>query len=295
MIDICIPYWGDPGLMRKTVESVLAQDSDRWTLTVLDDAYSDRSVGEWMATLNHPRVRYFRNEKNLGIVGNYQKLLTMISHEMVMLLGCDDELMPNYVNTILIASERHPTAGIIHPGVVTIDENGREIKTLTDWAKTKLVMPKAKDQLLGGESLAISLLKGDWMYWPALAFKSAVIKQYEFNPKLKLTHDLAIVMDMVLAGEKMLIVQDVCFSYRRHSKSASTASLMDGRRFSEERQYFNHAKSLVVKKGWTGAKRAVDWHVTSRFNALWICLNAIARGQWKDVPHLMGHAFGQLK
>lgn len=74
--------------MRETVESVLAQDSDQWMLTILDDAYADTSVGDWMVSLDHPRVRYIRNEKNLGIVGNYRKLLSMVTQDLVMLLGC---------------------------------------------------------------------------------------------------------------------------------------------------------------------------------------------------------------
>ena len=295
MIDICVPYWGDPALMRKTVESVLAQDSDQWILTVLDDAYADKAIGEWMATINHPRVHYLRNEKNLGIVGNYRKLLTMTTQELVMLLGCDDELLPNYVSTVLAAHERHPSASIIHPGTRTIDETGQEVKTLTDWAKLNLVMPRSKNTVLEGEPLAASLLAGDWMYWPALTFKTKVLKTFDFDPKLKLTHDLAIVIDMILAGEKFLIEPTVCFSYRRHSKSASTASLIDGRRFSEEKRYFAHAKALTQAAGWPQAERAVDWHITSRLNALWIASNAFFKGYWRAIPGLVSHAFGRLK
>lgn len=296
LIDICVPYWGDPRLMRETVESVLAQDSDQWTLTVLDDAYSDTSIGEWMATLNHPRVRYLRNENNLGIVGNYQKMLTMVTQDLVMLLGCDDALLPNYVSTVLAAHQKHPTASIIHPGTKVIDENGREIRTLTDWAKTKLVMPKTEDfRLLEGESLAVSLLAGDWIYWPALTFKTEKIKAYQFKPELKLTHDLAIVMDMVFGGETLLTDATVCFAYRRHSKSASTASLIDGRRFAEERKYFDMAVKLADRAGWLRAKRAAQWHITSRANALWIAMNAFGKGKWAAVPALLGHVFNVSK
>lgn len=295
LIDICVPYWGDPRLMRETVESILAQDSDQWVLTVLDDAYHDTSIGEWMMTLNHPRVKYLRNEKNLGIVGNYQKLLTMTKHELVMLLGCDDVLLPNYVSTVLNAHRKHPTAAIIHPATKVIDENGREIRTLTDWAKTKLVMPKTEEfRLLEGESLAVSLLAGDWIYWPALTFNTQKLKLYQFQPELKVTHDLAIIMDMVFAGEKLLTDATVCFAYRRHSKSASTSSLFNGRRFSEERKYFAMATQLAQRAGWMRAKRAAQWHITSRANALWIALNALVKGQWGALPGLAGHVFNRV-
>ena len=41
-LDIFVPFWGDPAMLRETVESVLAQSNDQWLLTVVDDAYPDR-------------------------------------------------------------------------------------------------------------------------------------------------------------------------------------------------------------------------------------------------------------
>lgn len=294
-LDILVPYWGDPRLMRETVESVLAQDCDRWFLTVLDDCYSDPAIGDWMKTLNHPRVKYLRNEKNLGIVGNYQKMLTMATRELVMWLGCDDVLLPNYVSTVLKAHEKFPDAAVIHPGTQTIDENGTVVSTLTDWAKTKLVMPQSKDpQLLSGESLATNLLVGDWMYWPALTFRADRLHKAQFNPELKITHDLAFVLELVFAGESLLVDPTVCFSYRRHSNSASTNSLFDGRRFKEERQYFSIARAQAEKAGWMKAERAARWHLTSRGNALWILCNAIVQRRWSSVPIQLEHIFNKV-
>jgi hypothetical protein len=221
--------------------------------------------------------------------------LTMTTQDLVMLLGCDDVLLPNYVSTVLAAHKKQPMASIIHPATKVIDENGREIRTLTDWAKTKLMMPKTENfRLLRGEDLAVSLLGGDWLYWPAITFRTEALKAYQFNPDLKLTHDLAIVMDMVFGGEILMTDATVCFAYRRHSQSASTSSLMNGRRFSEERKYFSMATALAKSAGWTRAKHAAQWHFTSRANALWIAVNALFKGKWAALPGLIGHVFNVL-
>ena len=37
MIDLLLPFYGDPALMRQTVASVLAQECDDWRLVVVDD------------------------------------------------------------------------------------------------------------------------------------------------------------------------------------------------------------------------------------------------------------------
>ena len=38
-IDIIVPYWGEFSLLKQTVDSVLAQTSKAWHLTILDDHY----------------------------------------------------------------------------------------------------------------------------------------------------------------------------------------------------------------------------------------------------------------
>ena len=289
-IDLCIPYWGDPAQMRECVESVLLQDDDRWHLTVLDDAYHDPAIGDWMRSLNHPRVTYLRNEKNLGIVGNYRKLLTLATRKLVVLLGCDDVLLPNYVSTIIQAHERFPSAAIIQPGTKVINEHGKVVKTLPDWAKTELVMPSAKQaKLLWGEALAASLLTGDWLYWPSIAFVRERLQGVDFNADLKITHDLAFVMDMVFAREQLLLEPTVCFAYRRHTASASTGSLIDGRRFADERAYFRIARGQAEAARWNKAARAARWHITSRANALWLILNCLVKGPRKHIPTLFKH------
>ena len=65
-LDIFVPFWGDPALLRETVESVLAQRTGDWLLTVVDDAYPDPSVARWFETIEDPRVRYLRHEHNRG-------------------------------------------------------------------------------------------------------------------------------------------------------------------------------------------------------------------------------------
>lgn len=293
-IDIFVPFWGDPALLRETVESVLKQDSDQWFLTVLDDAYPDTSVPEWFAGLNHPQVRYIRNEKNVGIVGNYRKCLASASRELVMLLGCDDVLLPNYVSTVLKAHERFPQAAIIQPGTMVIDEHGKSITTMPDWVKKRVVMPGSQDaQLLQGESLAANLLHGNWLYWPSIAFRTSETKGFDFNADLKITHDLAFVMDMIFAGKQLVLEPGVCFAYRRHSSSASTASLFDGRRFADERKYFAIAQTQAKAVGWEKAASSARWHLTSRANALWIAGNALIHGRFSVIKVLLGHAFNR--
>lgn len=292
-LDIFVAYWGDVALFKKTVRSVLAQQDDDWLLTVVDDAYPNPEAGQWLHGLNHPRVRYVRNEHNLGVVRNYRKLMSMGTQEHCVFLGCDDVLLPNYTQTVLSMFAQYPYASILQPGVKIIDENDADTMTLPDWVKKRIVMPVATQAtVLQGESLAVSLLHGDWLYWPSVAFRTEALRQFEFDDSLKITHDLDLILDMVFQGHRMIVAPDVCFAYRRHSSSISAATLMDGRRFKEEKRCFAMAESQARSHAWPRAAWAARLHITSRLNACYMLLESLLMRKFSHMPVLARHLLG---
>ena len=293
-LDILVPYWGPVALLRETVESVLAQDDPRWRLTVVDDAYPEPAGGAWVRELaaRDPRVRYVRNEVNLGITATFRRCAELAEAEVVAIPGCDDVLEPDYVRVVLAAHAAEPTAAVIQPGVRVIDDAGQVVRPLADRVKTTLMRPRAEgSRLLGGEALAASLLRGNWMYWPSLAFRRDVLVATPFRADLDLIQDLGLVIDMVTAGHGLLLVPDVCFRYRRHLGSASMSGLLEGTRFRGERAYFAQAAEQVGALGWRRARRAARLHVTSRLNALTLVPRALATRP-RAVGMLLRHAFG---
>ena len=293
VLDIFIPYWGEPALMRETVESVLGQDSDAWRLTIVDDAYPSDEIQRWVETLGHPRITYLRKDANEGITANYRTCVGLASEPLMAMLGCDDRLLPNYVREMLAAHARFAGPAIIQPGVDVIDERGQVVKTLADQVKQRVVQPRGGGfQLLGGESLAANLLTGDWLYWPALTFRTERIKAFDFREGYPIIQDLALVMDMVFAGEQLLVTPNVAFQYRRHSASASSTKLIDGSRFAGERAYFALAASQAAEVGWRRAERAARRRLTSRAHAAALLPRALLRRDATASRALSRHVFG---
>ncbi|WP_315913026.1 glycosyltransferase [Arthrobacter sp. lap29] len=292
-LDIFIPYWGDPGYMEATVRSVLAQDSDDWVLTIVDDAYPDPTVETFIAGLAHPRITYIRKEENEGITANYRSCVALATQEVMVILGCDDIMHPNYVSTILAGHRQFPDASIIQPGVQVIDENGQDVHTLADTVKQHLVKPRSHGrQLLSGESLATNLMHGVWLYWPSLAFRTEKIRQVDFRDGYPIIQDVALTMDMIYQGAQLLVDPTVCFSYRRHSESASSTKLVDGSRFAGERDYFAFAAGQAAELGWTKANRAAKLRLTSRAHALALLPKAALTRHAVALKALTRHAFG---
>lgn len=289
-LEIFVPYWGDPYLLFATVESIRSQTSGRWAAVVVDDCYPDPAVGEHFARLDDPRIRYVRNETNLGTTGNYERCRDMASGELMMFMGCDDLLGPTFVETVLATHAAFPAASIIQTGVRVIDGNGAEISPLTDRVK-RAIMPRArKATQMKGEDLAVSLLRGDWLYWPSLVFRTAALRDVSFRDDLPIIQDLALVIDLIVAGESLVLEPREVFFYRRHRNSVSATSLVSGRRLDDERRYYRMAMKQMQEKRWSKATRAARVRWTSRLHGLSLVPAAIRRKRYDAVARLVVHA-----
>lgn len=276
-IDFCVPFWGDPADLRATVDSVLAQTEGDWRLTVIDDCYPDESVPAYFAALDEPRVHYRRNERNVGIVENFRRAVAAARGPYVVVLGSDDLLHPEYVRTMLRSADAHPDADIFQPGVRVIDASGHKTATLVDTVKLRMLTPR-RERDLRAESMASSLLIGDWLYWPSLMFRTETIRRFDFRDDLPIILDLAILLDIAFENGSLHYLPDVIFSYRRHAESASQKTLLDGTRFEDERDFYREITERARGRGWKRAKRAAQWRVLSRLHGLAVLPTVLRRG-----------------
>jgi glycosyltransferase involved in cell wall biosynthesis len=289
-VDILVPFYGDAALLREAVTSVLAQDDPNWRLTVVDDR-GPESIEDWFATLDDARVRYLRNPRNLGLTANFNRCLDLVEHDLAVLLGCDDRLLPHYVGTIRAVHDRHPDAGIIQPGVRVIGRDGRPVRTLVDEVKRRVYAPRTTGRAMAGEELAVSLLRGDWLYFPSLAWRADVLTSVRFRADLRVIQDLALLMELVCRGVVLVADDTVCFEYRRHDASESSATAFDGSRFTEAGVFFADTAARLAEHGWPAAARVARRHLSSRIFALTMLPRSLR--QRAGVGALARHVLGR--
>ena len=197
-VDILFPFYGDVAMMKEAVRSVLRQSNPDWRLIVVDDGYPDDSIPGWFDSLEDSRVTYMRNKTNLGANGNYRKCLTFVENPLVQVMGADDVMLPNYVDWLVRAAERHPDAAIFQPGVFVIDEHGAPSHTLVERVKSFYMPSRRVPQVLRGEALAVSILRGDWLYFPSLAWRAETILGIGFREGYDVVQDMALVCDVAM-------------------------------------------------------------------------------------------------
>lgn len=288
-VDILFPFYGDVDLMKLAVQSVRQQTNRDWRMIVMDDGYPDDSIPGWFASLEDDRITYERNKTNLGANGNYRKCLTRVENDLVVVMGADDIMMPNYIDWFVERAEQYPEAAIFQPGVFVIDQNGAPSNTLVERVKT-VYRPKGSGvRLLTGEDLATSILRGDWLYFPSLGWRAETITGIGFREGYDVVQDVALVMDVAFSGRSLLLDDVAAFLYRRHSGSDSSWRALEGTRFSEERRFFANMAQEMDERGWKRAARAARLHVSSRLHAGALLPKAALVKKWQGVRNLGEH------
>lgn len=291
-LDIMMPFYGRPDHFMVAVQSVLAQTSPDWRLTIIDDVYPDRAPGEWAAAISDPRVQYLRNEVNLRPSRNYNKAAELAQSEHMVLMGCDDVMLPGYIDRVTRLLKEHREADVVQPGVIVIDGVGRPTTPLADLAK-KLYRPRGhRPSLIRSETLATSLLRGNWTYFPSLVWRTSLLRRLRFRTDLDVVQDLDMLLRITEGGGQLLLDDEVVFAYRRHRASLSATTGIDGSKFAQERTLFDEVGSRMIRLGWRDAASAARHHVSSRLNAVSEVPGALLRRDGEGLRALARHAVG---
>lgn len=108
LVTIMIPTYNQEKVIGRAIESALAQTYPNLEIIISDDCSKDETKAAVEKYLSNPKVKYFRNEKNLGRVGNYHKLIYELAKgEWVLNLDGDDYLTyPKYIEEAVHLAEK---------------------------------------------------------------------------------------------------------------------------------------------------------------------------------------------
>ncbi len=106
-ISIITPVWNGLPYVQECVASVLAQDFQDWEMLIGDNV-SDDGTREYLDTLTDPRIRVFKQAKNLHTYGNLNFLFAQARAPITQVLCADDYLIPSGLGRIVNAWAQAP-------------------------------------------------------------------------------------------------------------------------------------------------------------------------------------------
>ena len=128
---VAIPAY-KPQFLGEAVRSVMAQSFASWELVIVDDCYPYDLHAIVEPYLNDSRVRYFRNENNIGalnVVDNWNRCLAYCKGDFVICMGDDDRLLPNCLGDLSELIQNYPGLGVYHIQAEMINEDGVVIES----------------------------------------------------------------------------------------------------------------------------------------------------------------------
>ena len=127
-LSFVLPAWKGKYLF-EAISSIVSQTIKDWELVVVDDC-SPEPVGEIVASFKDPRIRYYRNEENIGgkdLVRQWNHSISFAAGEYVVLAADDDKYKPEFCEEMLRLAEKYPEVDLIHSSVEQIDEDGHHL------------------------------------------------------------------------------------------------------------------------------------------------------------------------
>jgi GT2 family glycosyltransferase len=254
-LTIAIPFHRGLDYLASAIESVLAQDRPDWTLEVFDDSGQNGEVGELVGSYGDPRVAYHRNERNLGMVPNWNLCIDRAETDLVSLLHADDRLDPDYVAAMLELAERHPDAAAYFCDARIIDARGRRRFSFADATKRFFVPSGEREYVLRGQQAVRALMRGNFIMCPTLCFRKSVLGTERFSDSWEQVQDLEFTTRLLMQGKSLVGATRPVYAYRRHEESATSRQSESLLRFDEEFRLFDQVAARAEELGWTDVAR----------------------------------------
>lgn len=124
--------------LHEAIESVLNQTYADFEFLILNDSPDDKSLDNVIELYKDERIKYIKNEKNLGITPSRNKLIDLAKGEYLAVMDHDDISLPTRFEKQVAFLESHPDIGVV--GCQVQRFSGKMIKNPTDDFKIKMAL-----------------------------------------------------------------------------------------------------------------------------------------------------------
>lgn len=145
-LTVGMPVYNGERYMAETIDTILGQDVDGLELLVSDNCSTDATAEIVKDVMSRDdRVRYVRNESNVGAARNYNQLVEFSRAPLFKWAGYDDLLRPGYLARCLEVLDADADVIIAYPRTTIIDGEGAVLREHDD--KLHLRQPDPVERL----------------------------------------------------------------------------------------------------------------------------------------------------
>jgi glycosyltransferase involved in cell wall biosynthesis len=133
-LSIGMPLYNATRYLEASFRSLLAQDFTDFELIVSDNASTD---GTWEIcerfAATDPRIRLYRNERNLGVAANFNRVARLARGELFKWVAYDDLMEPSFLTACVAELDRSDARTLLaYPRTRLIDDTGQLVSDYED-------------------------------------------------------------------------------------------------------------------------------------------------------------------
>ena len=126
LVSVCLPVYNGAATVGETISSLLSQSYPNFEIVVSDNASTD-GTREVVSAFGDTRIRYRRNDTNVGAFPNWNLAIRATRGEYVAVYHADDVYHPDILSAESEFMEAYPGAGAVFAMDEWIDDRGRRI------------------------------------------------------------------------------------------------------------------------------------------------------------------------
>jgi glycosyltransferase involved in cell wall biosynthesis len=258
-VSFIVPCYKLARFLPDCIASITSQTYGDFEVLIMDDCSPD-DTADVVRSFRDPRIRYIRNEQNLGHLPNYNKGIGLSRGRYVWLISADDYLRRPYVlERYVTLMDAHPEVGYAFCTGYGV-QNGAETRLLGQYARRR-----DRDRIVPGHILLKKLLRGNFVLTPSGMVRRTCYENISLFP-----------LTMPLAGDWYLwslfaLHSDVAYfaepmvCYREHHAQSMTSILV--------RQQLDECGREEIAIAWNIVKKARE---LGHHRLAKACLTAVA-------------------
>jgi len=222
LVSVVITSYNRQQWIAQAIESALQQNYPNLEIVVNDDCSTDNSVEVIKPYLNDPRVRFFRNEKNLGIALNYRlTFMELAKGDYLMNLGSDDYLEnPSFISDAIKAVGNRQDGGIIFGRSKLFFEKTGELVS-NDPVREELLFHTTMNKGMDIFFLPPFISRG----WGGCLVNAHIMRANNINfSDIKLCDDQRINF-MLMAVSDVVCLNEPCYIIRMHDNNLGVTAM----------------------------------------------------------------------
>lgn len=243
-VSICIPAFNAADYLRQAVESVLGQDYQDYEIVIIDNCSTDHTVSlvSELQQLSNGHIRFYQNDRNIGLVGNLNRCLEYAKGAYIKFLCADDMLLPGCLEKMAAGLDLHSSVKLVSCGRLVIDMYGNKLGTRHYVAGDNIVS--------GKQVITRCLFGGNFIGEPtAVMFRKTDLKGC-FREDMPQLSDMDMWFQLLEQGDLLSLEKPLC-AIRSHPAQMTHSNVRSGRLIEDNIKLFEtYSQKSYLESTW---------------------------------------------